>query len=583
MVKPTLEEIRASDLTPLERELALASFGAEALAEVSAKGAQSASPAASRGAGRGRATAGSASVSAASREPATAASGEPAAEAFSDANADAALAPDSATDSDLGLDLDLDIPSSPASLPSFPPYDPALDSNPHVQAWRGRLDALRERNAIARPMRACGRLTRAAGLVLEAVGLRLSVGAEVMIELPQGSSLPMAEAEVVGFSGDKLFLMPTTEVIGLLPGARVFPLESAPIADPNAGAKRLPVGWELLGRVLDASGRPLDGLGPLGTHSDAPLSAPVINPLNREPIHKVLDVGVRAINALLTVGRGQRMGLFAGSGVGKSVLLGTMARYTSAEVIVIGLIGERGREVKEFIEQILGEEGLARSVVIAAPADVSPLLRMQAASYSTSLAEYFRDQGKHVLLLMDSLTRYAMAQREIALAVGEPPATKGYPPSVFAKLPALVERTGNGPEGGGSITAFYTVLTEGDDQQDPIADSARAILDGHIVLSRSLAEAGHYPAIDIEASISRAMTALIDENHLNKTRMFKQMLSRYQRNRDLINVGAYSSGRDAVLDRAIALYPRMEAFLQQGFRECANFEPSVGMLDALFA
>ncbi|CAE6686084.1 Flagellum-specific ATP synthase [Paraburkholderia domus] len=555
MVKPTLEEIRASDLTPLERELALASFGAEALVDVPA-----APPSAAEAI---------AAIESALRDPGAGhpahvhpARGAAASREFAASNA----------------------ASSPASPPAaHTPYDPALDSNPHMQAWRGRLDALRARNAIAKPMRACGRLTRAAGLVLEAVGLRLSVGAEVMIELPFGSSLAMAEAEVVGFSGDKLFLMPTTEVIGLLPGARVYPLESAPIADPMAGAKRLPVGWELLGRVLDASGRPLDGLGPLGTHADAPLSSPVINPLNREPIHKVLDVGVRAINALLTVGRGQRMGLFAGSGVGKSVLLGTMARYTSAEVIVIGLIGERGREVKEFIEQILGEEGLARSVVIAAPADVSPLLRMQAASYSTSLAEYFRDQGKHVLLLMDSLTRYAMAQREIALAVGEPPATKGYPPSVFAKLPALVERTGNGPAGGGSITAFYTVLTEGDDQQDPIADSARAILDGHIVLSRSLAEAGHYPAIDIEASISRAMTALIDDNHLDKTRMFKQMLSRYQRNRDLINVGAYSSGRDALLDRAIALYPRMEAFLQQGFRECANFEPSLDMLDALFA
>jgi flagellum-specific ATP synthase len=559
MVKPTLEEIRASDLTPLERELALASFGAEALAEETPATAPLASPAA----------AAVAAIDAALRDPAHVypASG-------------AAASRESAASG--GASYPASHPAShPAANPA--PYDPALDSNPHMQAWRGRLDGLRARNAIAKPMRACGRLTRAAGLVLEAVGLRLSVGAEVMIELPPGSSLPMAEAEVVGFSGDKLFLMPTTEVIGLLPGARVYPLESAPIADPMAGAKRLPVGWELLGRVLDASGRPLDGLGPLGAHADAPLSAPVINPLNREPIHKVLDVGVRAINALLTVGRGQRMGLFAGSGVGKSVLLGTMARYTSAEVIVIGLIGERGREVKEFIEQILGEEGLARSVVIAAPADVSPLLRMQAAAYSTSLAEYFRDQGKHVLLLMDSLTRYAMAQREIALAVGEPPATKGYPPSVFAKLPALVERTGNGPAGGGSITAFYTVLTEGDDQQDPIADSARAILDGHIVLSRSLAEAGHYPAIDIEASIRRAMTALIDDNHLDKTRMFKQMLSRYQRNRDLINVGAYSSGRDAVLDRAIALYPRMEAFLQQGFRECANFEPSLAMLDALFA
>ncbi|WP_027213612.1 flagellar protein export ATPase FliI [Burkholderia sp. WSM2232] len=567
MVKPTLEEIRASDLTPLERELALASFGAQAPADTLFAHEASADAVAAAPAGAlADAVAMADVVTGSHAHPLTgaAASRESAPAAHTGASTPGAA-------------------RAASQAAAAAPYDPRLDSNPHVQAWRGQLDALRARNAIAKPMRACGRLTRAAGLVLEAVGLRLSVGAEVMIELPPGSSLPMAEAEVVGFSGDKLFLMPTTEVIGLLPGARVFPLESAPIADPMAGAKRLPVGWELLGRVLDASGRPLDGLGPLGAHADAPLSAPVINPLNREPIHKVLDVGVRAINALLTVGRGQRMGLFAGSGVGKSVLLGTMARYTSAEVIVIGLIGERGREVKEFIEQILGEEGLARSVVIAAPADVSPLLRMQAAAYSTSLAEYFRDQGKHVLLLMDSLTRYAMAQREIALAVGEPPATKGYPPSVFAKLPALVERTGNGPAGGGSITAFYTVLTEGDDQQDPIADSARAILDGHIVLSRSLAEAGHYPAIDIEASISRAMTALIDDNHLDKTRMFKQMLSRYQRNRDLINVGAYSSGRDALLDRAIALYPRMEAFLQQGFRECANFEPSIEMLDALFA
>ena len=550
MVKPTIAEIRASDLTPLEQELALASFSAEALADEP------------QDAPRPKA----APRTAASR---TAAPHDPrhghSTGAFAAASRDATPA------------------AASAAAATRPAPNPALANNPHVNAWRAHLDGLRARNAIARPMRACGRLTRAAGLVLEAVGLRLSVGAEVMIELPQGSSLPMAEAEVVGFAGDKLFLMPTTEVIGLLPGARVYPLESAPIADPMAGAKRLPVGWELLGRVLDASGRPLDGLGPLGAKADAPLSAPTINPLNREPIHKVLDVGVRAINALLTVGRGQRMGLFAGSGVGKSVLLGTMARYTSAEVIVIGLIGERGREVKEFIEQILGEDGRARSVVVAAPADVSPLLRMQAAAYSTSLAEYFRDQGKHVLLLMDSLTRYAMAQREIALAVGEPPATKGYPPSVFAKLPALVERTGNGPSGGGSITAFYTVLTEGDDQQDPIADSARAILDGHIVLSRSLAEAGHYPAIDIEASISRAMTALIDEPHLEKTRLFKQMLSRYQRNRDLINVGAYSSGRDQLLDRAIALYPRIEAFLQQGFRECAEFEASLQRLNALFA
>ncbi|MCA8275141.1 flagellar protein export ATPase FliI [Burkholderia sp. AU30280] len=473
-------------------------------------------------------------------------------------------------------------PHATAAAADAPGAAPRAPHNPHLAHWRSHLNGLAARSHRALPLRPCGRLTRAAGLVLEAIGLRLSVGAECTIELPPGSTLPHAQAEVVGFAGDRLFLMPTTDVAGVLPGARVWPLESAPVADPLAGAKRLPVGWEMLGRVVDASGRPLDGLGPLASKVDAPLSAPSINPLEREPIHHVLDVGVRAINALLTVGRGQRMGLFAGSGVGKSVLLGTMARYTSAEVIVIGLIGERGREVKEFIEQILGEDGLARSVVVAAPADVSPLLRMQGAAYATSLAEYFRDQGKHVLLLMDSLTRYAMAQREIALAIGEPPATKGYPPSVFAKLPALVERTGNGPEGGGSITAFYTVLTEGDDQQDPIADSARAILDGHIVLSRTLAEAGHYPAIDIEASISRAMTALIDETHLDHVRQFKQMLSRYQRNRDLIAVGAYAPGRDAQLDRAIALYPRIEAFLQQGFRECAPFASSLAGLDALF-
>ena len=550
MVKPTIEDIHHSDLTPLERELALASFGAEAL------------------------TVAQMEESLAALES-----------AISDAHA-ASQTRDETHDDARDNASGAHPAAAPASRESAAAQkrapDPALASNPHLQAWRNRLNGLRERNQIARPLRACGRLTRAAGLVLEAVGLRLAVGSEVMIELPPGSSRTMAEAEVVGFHGDKLFLMPTTEVAGLLPGARVYPLELAPIADPMAGAKRLPVGWELLGRVVDASGKPLDGFGPLNSRNDAPLTAPTINPLHREPIHKVLDVGVRAINALLTVGRGQRMGLFAGSGVGKSVLLGTMARYTSAEVIVIGLIGERGREVKEFIEQILGEEGLARSVVVAAPADVSPLLRMQAAAYTTSLAEYFRDQGKHVLLLMDSLTRYAMAQREIALAIGEPPATKGYPPSVFAKLPALVERTGNGPEGGGSITAFYTVLTEGDDQQDPIADSARAILDGHIVLSRALAEAGHYPAIDIEASISRAMTSLISDAHLDRTRQFKQMLSRYQRNRDLINVGAYSSGRDAVLDKAIALYPRMEAFLQQGYRESAGFDASIAHLDSLF-
>lgn len=276
------------------------------------------------------------------------------------------------------------------------------------------------------------------------------------------------------------------------------------------------------------------------------------------------------------------MGLFAGSGVGKSVLLGMMARYTEAEVIVVGLIGERGREVKEFIEQILGEEGLRRSVVVAAPADVSPLMRLQGAAYATSIAEHFREQGKHVLLIMDSLTRYAMAQREIALAIGEPPVTRGYPPSVFARLPQLVERAGNGAEGGGSITAFYTVLVEGDDQQDPIADAARAILDGHVVLSRLLADAGHYPAIDIEQSISRAMVNLIKPGHLDQIRRFKQLYSRYQRSRDLISVGAYVAGSDILLDQAITLHPQLEHFLQQDIDQRADFGNSVSELHALF-
>lgn len=448
-----------------------------------------------------------------------------------------------------------------------------------LSRWFATLDRYETRLADVPTCRHYGRLTRATGLVMEATGLQLPLGATCLIERQNGSSVESVESEVVGFNGRHLFLMPLEEVDGIVPGARVW--ADGPLNDAGAG-KQLPLGPALLGRVLDGSGKPLDGQPPPDTGYRAPLITPPFNPLQRVPIADVLDVGVRAINGLLTVGRGQRMGLFAGSGVGKSVLLGMMARYTQADVIVVGLIGERGREVKDFIENILGEEGLARSVVIAAPADVSPLLRMQGAAYATRIAEDFRDRGLDVLLIMDSLTRYAMAQREIALAIGEPPATKGYPPSVFAKLPALVERAGNGAKDGGSITAFYTVLTEGDDQQDPIADSARAILDGHIVLSRRLAEAGHYPAIDIEASISRAMTALIDKEHYRCVQQFKQLLSSYQRNRDLISVGAYASGSDPRLDQAIALYPQLERYLQQGIFERSTSQEALDQLFALF-
>ncbi|MFZ6767016.1 flagellar protein export ATPase FliI [Undibacterium sp. Di26W] len=456
----------------------------------------------------------------------------------------------------------------------------------YISDWKARLHNSREQLSRVNTTSLSGRVTRVTGLVMEAVGLRLPVGSACSIHLQSGAKI---DAEVVGFEGERLFLMPHSDLDGVTPGAPVFPAEpeahevvNHPRRRPSDRSRHLPVGYELLGRVLDGNGRPLDTLGPLGTHESAPLGARIYNPLERAPIVDTLDVGVRAINSMLSVGRGQRLGLFAGSGVGKSVLLGMMARYTSADIIVVGLIGERGREVKEFIEQILGPEGLARSVVVAAPADAPPLMRLQGAAYATTIAEYFRDQGRSVLLIMDSLTRYAMAQREIALAIGEPPATKGYPPSVFAKLPILVERAGNGKSGGGSITAFYTVLTEGDDQQDPIADAARAILDGHIVLNRTLAESGHYPAIDIEQSISRAMHSITSPEHQQLSRKLKQLYSRYERARDLISVGAYSPGSDPLLDEAIRLHPKIISFLQQDITEKSTIPESLGALQALF-
>ncbi|RTR04402.1 flagellar protein export ATPase FliI [Halomonas nitroreducens] len=445
--------------------------------------------------------------------------------------------------------------------------------NRHQVRWQRALQGVRARVEPLPISRTSGRVVRATGMVIEAVGLQVALGNACRIELPDAQGRPgrrFAEAEVVGFAGERLFLMPLAEITGLRPGARVVPLGEG----AGDAARRFPLGEHLLGRVLDGNGEPLDGQGPLDDVPRAPLTTPPLNPLSRAPIREQIDVGIRAINALLSVGRGQRMGLFAGSGVGKSVLLGMMARYTRADVIVVGLIGERGREVQDFIDNILGAEGRKRAVVVAAPADTSPLQRLQGAAYATRLAEGFRDEGRNVLLIMDSLTRYAMAQREIALAIGEPPATKGYPPSVFAKLPSLVERAGNAERGGGSITAFYTVLTEGDDQQDPIADSARAILDGHVVLSRTLAEAGHYPAIDIEASISRAMTAIITPDQLNQARRFKGLFSRYQRNRDLISVGAYHPGHDPQLDEAVRRYPALEGFLQQGMEEGADLAAS---------
>lgn len=413
-----------------------------------------------------------------------------------------------------------------------------------------------------------GKLVRVVGLTLEAIGCSAAVGSMCKVETNDG----FIDAEVVGFSGERLFLMPSERLTGVLPGAKVI---------PQTKEVGIPVGMELLGRVLDGIGNPIDGKGEIITSEMSGFNSERINPLSRKAIKQPLDTGIKAINALLTVGQGQRMGLFAGSGVGKSVLLGMMTRGTNADVVVVGLIGERGREVKEFIDEILGEEGRERAVVIAAPADASPLMRLKGCETALTIAEYFRDQGLNVLLLMDSLTRFAQAQREIALAIGEPPATKGYPPSVFAKLPALVERAGNGNEKQGSISAFFTVLTEGDDLQDPIADASRAILDGHIVLSRSLADSGHFPAIDVGKSISRVMPMVTSDEHQTLARVLKQACALYEENKELITIGAYARGSDPRIDKAIMIKPKLDHFLQQGMKDCVTYNDCLTQLAVL--
>ncbi len=415
-----------------------------------------------------------------------------------------------------------------------------------------------------------GVLRRTVGLAMEAEGCHAALGGRCDVVASDGRYV---ETEVVGFSGERLFLMPVADMRGVSPNARVIPVSGSP---------EVMVGDDLLGRVLDGRGNALDGGKAIQRGKRMSLMGETINPLQRQPIRSQLDVGIRSINSLLSVGRGQRMGLFAGSGVGKSMLLSMMTRNTEADVVVVGLIGERGREVQEFIDRSLGEEGMKRAVVVATPADDTPLMRLHGAWLTAAIAEHFRDQGKNVLLLMDSLTRFAQAQREIALAIGEPPATKGYPPSVFARLPQLVERAGNGPKGTGSITAFYTVLAEGDDHSDPIVDAARAILDGHIVLSRSMGDAGIYPAIDIESSVSRAMTSFVSDSQQQLVSRFRQVYSTYQENRDLVAVGAYQQGSNPQLDEAIALWPSIITFLRQHHDQSFDTATSLAHLRELF-
>ncbi|MTH46150.1 flagellar protein export ATPase FliI [Intestinirhabdus alba] len=416
--------------------------------------------------------------------------------------------------------------------------------------------------------RVAGRLVRVNGILLECVGCRLAVGQMCHIENADGA---LMDAQVVGFDRDVTWLMPFKHPSGLIAGARVF---------PAGKAEGIAIGDRWLGRVVNGLGEPLDDKGKLGGETLLSPQLPQVHPLKRRPVHAPLDVGVRAINGLLTIGKGQRVGLMAGSGVGKSVLLGMITRYTQAEVVVVGLIGERGREVKEFIDNALQAEGLAKSVIVAAPADESPLMRIKATELCHSIASYYRDKGKDVLLLVDSLTRYAMAQREIALSLGEPPATKGYPPSAFGMIPRLVESAGNS-ESEGSMTAIYTVLAEGDDQQDPIVDCARAVLDGHIVLSRQLAEAGHYPAIDIGQSISRCMSQVTGREHQLAARALKQLYAEYQSIKPLIPLGGYVAGADPLADKAVRLSPAINQFLQQEVQDAAPLEPTIGDLCVL--
>ncbi|CNK27764.1 FliI/YscN family ATPase [Yersinia frederiksenii] len=417
--------------------------------------------------------------------------------------------------------------------------------------------------------RVAGRLVRVNGILLESVGCRLAIGQRCRIESTQETFI---DAQVVGFDREVTYLMPFKQPDGLMGGARVFP---ADLGD------ELMIGDSWLGRVVNGLGEPIDGKGVLSGDTLLPQQLPQIHPLQRQPVSAPLDVGVKAINGLLTIGKGQRVGLMAGSGVGKSILLGMMTRYTQADVVVVGLIGERGREVKEFIEHSLQASGMAKSVVIAAPADESPLMRIKATELCHSIATYYRDKGLDVLLLVDSLTRYAMAQREIALSLGEPPATKGYPPSAFSIIPRLAESAGNS-HGSGTMTAIYTVLAEGDDQQDPIVDCARAVLDGHIVLTRKLAEAGHYPAIDIGQSISRCMNQITSHDQILSARSLKQCYADYMAIKPLIPLGGYVPGADPAVDLAVQSYPAIIDFLRQEVTQPASLAATLTHLKTLY-
>jgi flagellum-specific ATP synthase len=453
-------------------------------------------------------------------------------------------------------------------------------SLPTLRFIEQRLERLRQApRSISR-----GRLKRVTGLLLEVEGLQTQIGGQACIQHETLGT--WIDVECIGFDSGIAYFMAFDPVAGLSPGASVFPLDvphrSGKGYRIRAGIASLPIGPALLGRVVDGLGRPLDGRG--GAVWKKSFAMPVKpNPLRRATVNEAFDSGVRAINGLMTIGRGQRVGIFAGSGVGKSVLLSMLTRNCVADVIVLALVGERSREVREFCEEHLNEAARQRAVVVAAPADSSPLARAKGAEYATNVAAWFRDQGKHVVLIVDSLTRFAMAQREMGLALGEVPVARGYPPSVFARIPELVERVGNGENTAGSLTTFYTVLLEGDDVTDPVADAARSVLDGHIFLSRELADAGHYPAIDVEKSISRVMPRVVNDVHVQAARRVKQLVSRYMGSRDMVSMGAYAPGNDEELDLALKKWPSLRGFLRQDVNESISLSESTDQLAAVLA
>jgi flagellum-specific ATP synthase len=430
--------------------------------------------------------------------------------------------------------------------------------------WNKYQEALRS----CQPIKMEGKIVKVAGIVAQANGPGMSIGSLCSIRNGSGQNM---QAEVIGFNDKRVIVMPFGEMRGIEPGSRIVDINKRPT---------IKVGEAYLNRVVDGLGQPIDGKGSIQAKADYPIYGNVINPLKRKIINEVIDVGVCSINAMHTLGKGQRIAIMAGSGVGKSVLMGMIARYTVADVIVIALIGERGREVREFIERNLGEEGLKRSVVVAATSDSPALARIRGAHLATTIAEYFRDKGLDVILIMDSITRFAMSLREVGLAAGEPPSAKGYTPSVFIQIPKLLERTGT-VENKGSITGVYTVLVEGDDMNEPIADSVRSIVDGHIILSRDLAHKGHYPAVDVLSSISRVMYEIVEDDHLKMARKLVKVLATYREAEDLINIGAYIDGTDPNIDYAKKNIHKINSFLQQDINKSITFNESIVRLKKL--